>query len=190
MKTALALLVGVVSFGCGQVGTGAVTQSSSSPTTLASPAPAATAEQVPPSNPAAFACTEATGSGSKQVNVVKARAGSASGYDRFVLEFDGAVPTYSVMATGSASFIEDGSGRTLQLAGSNGILIRVWNSAASRSFAGATDVTYGYPMLKESRRTGDYEGYVSWGLGLSGPGCFRAFTLTKPDRLVVDVQAA
>jgi hypothetical protein len=36
--------------------------------------------------------------------------------------------------------------------------------------------------------TGDFEGYVSYTLGLRSKAGFRAFTLRYPDRLVVDVR--
>ena len=34
----------------------------------------------------------------------------------------------------------------------------------------------------------DFEGVVQWGLGLSKLACYRAFFLTNPTRLVIDVQ--
>jgi hypothetical protein len=34
----------------------------------------------------------------------------------------------------------------------------------------------------------DFEGVVQWGLGLSKSACYRAFFLTNPTRLVIDIQ--
>jgi len=45
-------------------------------------------------------------------------------------------------------------------------------------------------VLKEARRLGDFEGTLSWGLGLARPSCIRAFALTAPGRLVVDIQSS
>jgi hypothetical protein len=45
-----------------------------------------------------------------------------------------------------------------------------------------------YQVLKQTTQLGDFEGIVTWGLGIASPNCFRAFALTGPDRLVVDVQ--
>jgi hypothetical protein len=45
-------------------------------------------------------------------------------------------------------------------------------------------------VLNEARLTGDFEGYLSWGLGLSRAACLRTFTLLDPPRLVVDFTTA
>lgn len=187
-RTATALLVALVSFACGLAGAGAATQSSPSPATGASPSTTATTDQAPPSGLPAFSCIESTGDGTGRAMVTKARAATASGYDRFVLEFDGAVPSYRVKQNASATFVEDASGKAVHLVGSSGVLITLRNSGSAASFNGPADVLYGWPELKESRQLGDFEGTVSWGLGLAQPRCFRAFTLTSPDRLVIDVQ--
>jgi hypothetical protein len=56
------------------------------------------------------------------------------------------------------------------------------------SYSGPTDYKTGYPVLEEARQVQDFEGTVKWGLGLSKAACYRAFFLTNPDRLVIDVQ--
>ncbi len=45
-------------------------------------------------------------------------------------------------------------------------------------------------MLVEAKIVEDFEGYLSWGLGLAKPVCLRAFTLSDPPRLVVDFKTA
>ena len=42
----------------------------------------------------------------------------------------------------------------------------------------------------EVKRLEDFEGVVQLGLGVNGSGCYRAFFLTNPDRLVIDLQGA
>jgi hypothetical protein len=42
-------------------------------------------------------------------------------------------------------------------------------------------------MLRQVKGAGDFEGTVSFGLGLASTSGFRVFTLSGPDRLVVDV---
>ena len=42
------------------------------------------------------------------------------------------------------------------------------------------------PLLTSPQ--GDFEGYVSWGVGLQRAACYRVFELSNPPRLVVDVQ--
>ncbi|HXM54522.1 MAG TPA: hypothetical protein VOB72_03970 [Candidatus Dormibacteraeota bacterium] len=123
------------------------------------------------------------------VGVTAARAAAQTGYDRFVLEFDGPVPRYQVNSQGSAAFTVDPSGRTVTLAGSSGLLVTLHGAGAQGSFAGSTDLRpAGTGVLREARSLGDFEGVMSWGLGVSRATCFRAFTLTGPSRLIVDVQ--
>jgi hypothetical protein len=43
-------------------------------------------------------------------------------------------------------------------------------------------------VLLELRQVEDFEGTVQWGLGLSKTACYRAFYLTNPARLVIDIQ--
>jgi len=47
-----------------------------------------------------------------------------------------------------------------------------------------------YATLVEVRSVEDFEGTVQLALGINGSVCYRAFILTNPTRLVIDVQAA
>lgn len=182
------------------VGVGTPTPAASpaaSPSPAISPSPSPTAV---PSNLPAFACTSLSGGGKSMPappdptpNVTDVRVGTASGYDRIVIEFDAAVPAYSVTPQDSSSFRTDASYQLLQLQGSSGVRIVVHgasglDTSGKQTFTGSQDVKPGYSVLKEARQVGDFERVFSWGLGLSGPNCIRAFTLTGPDRLVVDIQ--
>jgi hypothetical protein len=127
-------------------------------------------------------------------NVTFVRVGTAAGYDRFVIQFDGPVPAYSVTGQDSSTFMADPSGQTLQLQGTSGIVIVVHGASGTdlnghQTFTGSQDLTPGYPVLKEARQVGDFERVFKWGLGVSQTGCGHAnvTTLTGPDRLVVDV---
>ncbi len=169
---------------------------SPSPEISPSPSPTAVPSNLPP-----FACTSLSGGGESMPapphavpNVTDVRVGTANGYDRIVIEFDAAVPAYSVTPQGSSSFMTDPKGEILQLQGSSGVRIVVHGAsgvdlAGKQTFTGSQDLTPGYPVLKEARQVSDFERVFSWGLGLSSPNCIRAFTLTGPDRLVVDVQS-
>jgi len=44
-----------------------------------------------------------------------------------------------------------------------------------------------YPQLLAVAAAGDFEGYLSFGLGLSAQGPYHVSTLTGPDRIVIDV---
>lgn len=45
----------------------------------------------------------------------------------------------------------------------------------------------GLSSIQEVAMAGDYEGYVSFGLGLRAKVAFRVFELSNPSRVVVDV---
>ena len=51
-------------------------------------------------------------------------------------------------------------------------------------------IPLGYGTLVEVRSVEDFEGTVQLALGINGSVCYRAFILTNPTRLVIDVQAA
>ena len=170
----------------------------SSATPAASPVASPVASPTAPGSPepllVPFTCgaaeTGPTGSGS--ANVTDVRVGASAGYDRFVIQFDGPAPEWSVTPQSSSSFVEDGSGRTVTLAGSSGLRIVIHGASAISTggrvtYSGPADFTPNYAVLREARRMGDFERTYTWGLGLSRPNCFRTFVLTG-NRLVVDVQ--
>jgi len=154
---------------------------SAAPSTAASPG-----ASLPP-----FSCSAQSGPGptSPPVGVTDVRAGPQGGYDRFVIQFDGSVPQYSVQPQASATFVQDPSGQRVTLSGTAGLLVTVQGARSAGSYPGPTDLKpSGTAVLEEARQVGDFEGVVRWGLGLSHSTCFRAFTLTGPSRIVVDVQ--
>jgi hypothetical protein len=135
-----------------------------------------------------FSCAAQTGGGGGSTTVTDVRAGAQNGYDRFVIQFGGAVPRYELRPQGSATFTQDASGRQVTLRGSSGLLVIVRGASSGGTYKGSTDLQPGLSTLQEARQTGDFEGVVQWGLGLSHPACFRALVLTGPGRLVIDVQ--
>jgi hypothetical protein len=122
-------------------------------------------------------------------SVATVRAGRHPGFDRFVVEFAGAgpVPRFDVRPQASPRFIEDPSGQPVTLLGRAGVLVVLHDSSLHDGFSGPTDLKPRLPLLREARSTGDFEGVVSWGLGVSRPACARVFTLSSPTRLVVDL---
>lgn len=143
----------------------------------------------PGTNLPAFACADASGGKTGVANTITARVGEQQGYDRFVLQFDPIVPTFTVKRQSTAVFPLGASGQNVTLAGGAGVLVTVHSAQGTTTFVGSTDVaTPGYKVLKEARQTQDFEGYVSWGLGIKQPSCMRVFVLDSPARLVVDFQ--
>ncbi len=165
-----------------------------SPSPEASPAPTPSPTESTSPLPA-FACASVSaGEATSKADVTDVRVGTASGYDRFVIEFDGPVPAFTITPQDSTAFMQDATGATLHLLGSSGVRVVVRGASGTDlngrpTFIGPTDLKPGYPVLKEARQTGDFERVFSWGLGLSQPACLRVLTLTGTDRLVIDVQS-
>jgi hypothetical protein len=119
------------------------------------------------------------------------RTGTHTEYDRLTIEFSNGVPSsVEVRPIRGTQFTQSPSGMEVTLKGSNGVLITIHGADLHTSYTGPTDIVTGYPRLAEVRRVQDFEGVVQLGLGVNGSGCYRAFFLANPNRLVVDVPAA
>lgn len=173
------------------------------PSAAVSPAPnlgsAASAPRIeaPPVTPPAppgtvlpdFACADATGGKTGVANTIAARMATQPAYDRFVLQFDPIVPTYTVKRQAKPVFPLGASGQNTSVQGNTGVLVTVHSATGATTFTGSTDIIQSQnKILVEAKQTQDFEGYVSWGLGLSRAACMRVFTLPDPARLVVDFQ--
>jgi hypothetical protein len=186
--------------GCGGTVT---TSASSSPTATSSaspppaatatpqesPSPTATATPQPTSQlPAGFTCADASG-GSEQAgsNVVGVRIGQHDGYDRLVIEFSGAIPSYKAQLRTGTSFTESPRGQTVTLSGTNGVLVVVHPVFNWTSYSGPFAFKPNFPILREAQQIENFEGYQQWALGIQGTPCLRVTTLASPSRLVVDV---
>lgn len=184
---------------------------SASPTTAASaaptpvpsalPTPAALptekpVDEIPPEAGPRFSCEGQTGGpgqpGPPSV-LQDARVGrhDSQGFDRFVLEFDAATWTYDIFPQGN-QFTRDPSGLPVTLQGSAGLEVVVHNAANHDEQGHPVETVLNsvpsYPTLKQVTQVGDFEGVLTWGLGIEANHCFRSFALTSPSRLVVDVQ--
>ena len=141
----------------------------------------------------AFACADASGGTNVTAAVTDVRTAQGNGYDRFVLQFDGvtAVPTYTATRQLSATFNADPSGQPITLDGNDGVRLSLTPASEHDTYTGPIEIKHpDFPVLKEARLIGDFEGHVTWGLGLSRAACLRAFTLTDPARLVIDFTTA
>jgi hypothetical protein len=191
MRAALVLSLTVLITGCGASLAPAATVSPSAAQGPASSTrieqPTGTLPTPPGSSVPAFACADASGGRVGVANLVTARVAAQAGYDRFVLQFDSLVPSYTVKRQASPAFPAGASGQTISLSGTSGALIKVSTATGAGTFTGPTDFTHAdYLVLKEARQTEDFEGHVSWGIGLAKAACLRTFVLADPPRLVVD----
>jgi hypothetical protein len=136
---------------------------------------------------AAFKCADATGGSTGTANLTGVRVAEQSGFDRLVLQFDAHVPSYTVKRQAKPTFRGGASGQAVTLSGTAGVLVQVHSASASGTYSGPTDIRHPeYAVLVEAKIVEDFEGYLSWGIGLNTASCLRAFTLSDPARLVID----
>jgi hypothetical protein len=167
------------------------------PTSLPAPAAPPSASPTPSAALPTFVCNSSTGFVPKPttpasppvVFVDLVGTGTHTGYDRITIEFNNGIPSeVDVTPQGSPAFIQGASGQAITLAGGAGLLVTLRGADEHTSYSGPTDFKTGYAALVEARQVQDFEGTVQWGLGLSKSSCYRAFVLTNPARLVIDVQ--
>jgi len=197
----VAALLCLVLAGCSQFGPPATPSAGTTSTPVPSFDPMASGPRFsqppvsPPTPPTitlpGFACADsAGGKAGVSANVTDVRVGQQTDYDRFVLQFDSPVPTYTAKRLASPTFKLSPSNQPVTLSGTYGVLVTV-HTAAEASYTGSTDMSHGeFRIIKEARLTQDYEGTVSWALGLDHAACMRTFTLTGPSRLIVDFSTA
>ena len=109
-------------------------------------------------------------------------------FDRFVIHIASGMSGYDVRYV--SRVVADPSGNPVPLQGSKRIRVVV-HPARGHTTAGANllppTLTPLCPNLRQVKRAGDFEGVVSFGLGLARKTGFRVFRLTGPTRIVVDV---
>ncbi len=163
------------------------------PGPVTSPAPSISSSPPPDSTLPAFACG-GVGLGSAPhpavVFIDAVRTGAHQGYDRLTIEFKNApAGDVELQSQNGTVFTNSPRGDQVTLAGRNGILVTIRGADLHTNYNGSIDINTGYATLVEVRRVQDFEGVVQFGLGVSGAACYRAFLMTSPDRLVIDIKA-
>ena len=169
--------------------------SSSAPTT--SPASSSTTV-APVTPPVSVAGTAAERAFLTAVRV--AAAADGRGGSRIVFEFDPVVPGYAIDYI-TRPVTEDGSGKEVQVAGEADLQVRMADAATARVDGEMVVPTYTGPkrvpavgaggVALEAVDVGDFEGQVTWAVGLSAKEpAITVTTLTSPPRLVIDVPPA
>jgi hypothetical protein len=119
------------------------------------------------------------------------RTGQHAGYDRVVFQFSGGLP--AVTAERVKAVYADPKGTKIALPGRSYLHVVFRGASANcpqpahRTWTGPAVLTPGYPQLLAVKAAGDFEGYLSFGLGLTARGPYHVSTLTGPDRVVIDV---
>ena len=121
--------------------------------------------------------------------LVSVQTAEREGYDRVLFTFEGSMPGYQVRYVAR---VEDATGERLALRGPTFVAVafepaRAHDPDGEATFPTAT-LTPGYPALRQVRFAGDFEGQVSFGLGVADRGGFRVSELRNPTRVVVDVR--
>ncbi|MDQ3991521.1 MAG: hypothetical protein M3245_04320 [Actinomycetota bacterium] len=176
----LSLLAGLVLAGCGQDPAG-------SP--LPPPSPTATAGPTPL---AGASCDDRSVRGSRNVpDFVEVDVGTGQGVDRVTFRFrprGGATgpPSYDIRFTDE--LVTDGEGRPVEVEGSAFVAVSFTAvgydlDRGEAVYTGPTSFRPGAPAVRQVEQTGDFEGIVSWGIGLAERTCF--VVEDDPDRLTL-----
>lgn len=114
------------------------------------------------------------------------------GFDRIVFEFEEGLPGYSIEYV-EPPITADPSDLPVEIEG--GAFLRVrFDSAAGHdpltgepTYDGPLEVATDLPSLLEMERAGDFEGVLTWVLGLEEEVDFRVFELAEPFRVIIDI---
>jgi hypothetical protein len=194
---AACLLAAVAAAGCsrGSGGSSATATSTAATTTTGG----TTDTTGPATTTASEGWTTATKAGTNNPKVpedmpmlVAIRTGSHDGYDRVVLEFRNDLPSWRV---GYVDQVTSESGETLPLAGAASLSVQVDPAWAhdqntppyEATYTGPRSLTPGYPTLRQVRFVDEFEGHLTFGLGLARRVGFRVLELRGPSRLAIDV---
>ena len=127
---------------------------------------------------------------SVQAQLKSTAVSTNSNYDRFVVRWSSGNPGYRVRYVNQVT--QDGSGNPVTLQGTHFLTVRFSSARAhtqtGASVGGPTTRTPLFASLRQMKLVGDFEGVVTYGLGVQGRKPFRVFRLTNPARLVVDIR--
>ncbi|MDX6360211.1 MAG: hypothetical protein QOH37_3265 [Nocardioidaceae bacterium] len=118
------------------------------------------------------------------------RARHVGAEDRIVFRFRGGLPPHRHAAYVDR-LVADGSGNAIPVAG-RAILQVTFGTAVAHNAGGPTAplrTAYALPNAVMSVQSGDFEGFVSYGIGLARRTPFHVTTLHNPARVVVHVGA-
>ncbi len=124
--------------------------------------------------------------------LVTVRAASHPGYDRVVWEFRGGLP-----AQRTVGYVDrltgDASGLPIRIAGDAVLRVSFTPADAHDPDTGTPTgaprrLVTALPNVVEVVRSGDFEGHVSYGVGLVRRQNYTVFTLRNPSRVVLDIR--
>jgi len=151
-----------------------------------------TGQLIPPNFTGTLGVAEVQKGLERPVTLQSVSTTSCEGFDRVVFEFNTpATPGYR------ASYIDKpirqcGSGNTVSVAGDAWLEVQMSpaqaHTDAGQATIAQTNRTVNLPNLRQLVQTCDFEGQVTWVLGVGNPKRYRVVELTNPSRIVVDVK--
>lgn len=151
----------------------------------ASPRPS---RPTPPTDTTRLPASPPPPSSTAQPIVISYSVGEHPHFDRVVFVFLGGHPRWRARYV--TQVVVDASGAPVPLEGQAFLSVTFEGAAAHRA-QGPTDamrpLSPHLAVLRDMKPTGDFEGYVSYGLGLSRQTAYQFFVLTRPDRVVLDL---
>jgi len=122
----------------------------------------------------------------KQVTIQSVTVGRHAGFDRVVITSKDGLPSFTVQYVSRVT--QDASGAPVPLLGSAFLQVAL-RPTSTEVHSPQNTITPGFPALKQVKGAGDVEAVTSYGIGQATKAGFRAFTLTGPDRIVIDLAA-
>ena len=122
------------------------------------------------------------------------RTGKHDGFDRVVFEFKGTeMPSFYIEYIGEP-ITQCGSGNEVELTGKGALEVRFTPAQAHTEdgkptlFFSDNDQNPNYEVIKKVKSTCDFEGNVTWAVGISQANNYRVLELENPVRLAVDIE--
>ena len=119
-----------------------------------------------------------------QVTIESVTVGTHVGFDRVVITSRNGRPAVTVSYVSQVR--QDASGQPISLLGSAFLSVTLRNTTPASP---QPTITPGFPALRQLKGAGDFEAVTSYGIGQATKAGFRVFTLSAPDRVVIDLAA-
>lgn len=188
------LLVGA----CNSDAPTATTTTTSTSTSTSTSSTTTTSTSAPADECPANTDPQSDGARQPRAELTALRAAHQPGFDRVVFEFDGTSPGFRVSYV-KRPVTEDASGEEVTVRGRYVLEVRMENASGYHLAGDDSHETYTGPgrirpgdtrVVEEIVRTGDFEGILTWVVGLRERNGFRVRRLTDPHRLMVEICAA
>jgi hypothetical protein len=122
--------------------------------------------------------------------LVGIQAAHHPGFDRIVFKFSGSVPSGPRVEYVSR-LLRDPSARAVSMPGRSILRASFYPAVAhgpGGRRAAPARAAFALPNIMAIARAGDFESVVSYGIGLAKRTPFHTFTLTRPSRVVIDIE--